>query len=76
ITPDGTRPGRRNYDSRGLIQMLRGEFDATFTPGDAEWSSTDDLGAIKGILINVGIGVVLWGILVGAIWLLWQLIAG
>jgi hypothetical protein len=76
---DRRRPGRRAYTDQSLIALLRGEpssrpvkdtKDAPM-PGDASLSAPgdSDLAPVVGILVSVGLGILLWAIIILMLWL-------
>jgi len=77
---DRRRPGRSAYKNRFLIALLRGEplirpvddtKDAPANSGapiKAPGGSDDDLAPAVGILVSVGLGIVLWAIILLIVW--------
>lgn len=78
--PDRRRPGRGIYTNRFLIALLRRESlslpaeepkDAlthTEAPMRAPGGSDDDLAPSVGILVSVGLGLLLWAIILLIVW--------
>ena len=78
--PDRRRPGRSTYTNRFLIALLRRETlnrpaeepkDAlthTEPPMRAPGGSDDDLAPAVGVLVSVGLGLLLWAIIVLIVW--------
>lgn len=65
---DRRRPGRVNYTSPTLVDMLRGQPDATAEPAEATDELEDGLAPARGIVLGVMIGAVMWGTLAAFLW--------
>ena len=78
--PDRRRPGRGIYTNRFLIALLRREplnppaeepkdvLTHTEPPMSALGGSGDDLAPAVGILVSVGLGLLLWAIILLIVW--------